>query len=215
MAAIVPAILTDDPAVFQAQLEEYKLFSRRIQIDASDGTFAPSTTVPLDNMQFPEGINIDVHVMSARPSEHLSSILTLKPALCIMHAEVNDDLADLTTQLHAAGIKVGLALLKGTFPGRVKDLIANVDHVMIFAGDLGHQGGNIDMLQIEKVPLIRAIKTDVEIGWDGGANLSNVRALAHAGIDVINIGSALSRAADKAAMYQSLVAESEKKGVLV
>ena len=86
---------------------------------------------------------------------------------------------------------------------------------MIFAGDLGHQGGNIDMLQIEKVPLIREIKPDVEIGWDGGANLSNVRALAHAGIDVINIGSALSRAADKSAMYQSLVAESEKKGVLV
>lgn len=215
MAAIVPAILTDDPAVFQAQLEEYKLFSRRIQIDASDGTFAPSATVPLNNVQFPDGLTLDIHVMSARPSEHLATILALKPALCIIHAEVDDNLAGLTTELHAAGIKVGLALLKGTFPGKVKDLITNVDHVMIFAGDLGHQGGAIDMLQIEKVPLIRAIKPDVEIGWDGGSNLSNVRALAHAGVDVINVGSALSRASDKAAMYQSLVAESEKKGVLI
>lgn len=215
MAIICPAILTDDPAVFQAQLEEYKTFSRRVQIDSSDGTFAPSTTVPLNGAQFPEGLNVDVHVMSARPSEHLSTILALKPSLCIMHAEVDDNLSGLTTELHAAGIKVGLALLKGTFPGKIKDLIANVDHVMIFAGDLGHQGGNIDMLQIEKVPLIRAIKPDVEIGWDGGSNLSNVRSLAHAGIDVINVGSALSRAADKSAMYQSLVAESEKKGVLV
>lgn len=215
MATIVPTVLTDDPAVFQAQIEEYKTFSRRIQIDASDGTFAPSATIPLNNIQIPEGVNADIHVMSARPSEHLATILALKPSLCIMHAEVDDNLAGLTTELHNAGIKVGLALLKGTFPGKVSDLIVNVDHVMIFAGDLGHQGGNIDMLQIEKVPLIRAIKPDVEIGWDGGANLSNVRALAHAGIDVLNIGSALSRAADKAAMYQSLVAESEKKGVLV
>lgn len=215
MATIVPAILTDDQAVFQAQLEEYKLFSRRIQIDASDGTFAPSTTVPLDDAQFPEGLSIDIHVMSARPSDHLATILNLKPALCILHAEVNDDLTGLTNQLHNAGIKVGIALLKGTFPGKVKNLIANADHAMIFAGDLGHQGGNIDMLQIEKVPLIRAIKPDIEIGWDGGSNLSNVRALAHASIDVVNVGSALSRAADKAAMYQSLVAESEKKGVLV
>lgn len=215
MATIVPTVLTDDPAVFQAQLEEYKTFSRRIQIDASDGTFAPSATIPLSSIQIPEGVNADIHVMSARPSEHLATILALKPSLCIMHAEVDDNLAGLTTELHNAGIKVGLALLKGTFPGKVSDLIVNVDHVMIFAGDLGHQGGNIDMLQIEKVPLIRAIKPDVEIGWDGGANLSNVRALAHAGIDVLNIGSALSRAADKAAMYQSLVAESEKKGVLV
>lgn len=215
MATIVPTVLTDDHAIFQAQLEEYKLFSRRIQIDASDGTFAPSATVPLDNIQIPEGLNIDIHVMSARPSDHLSTIMNLKPSLCIMHAEVDDNLTELINALHNAGIKAGLALLKGTFPGKVKDLITSVDHVMIFAGDLGHQGGNIDMLQIEKAPLIRTIKPDVEIGWDGGANLSNVRALAHAGIDVINIGSALSRAADKAAMYQSLVAESEKKGVLV
>lgn len=215
MAVVVPAVLTDDPAVFRAQLEEYKLFSRRIQIDASDGTFASSTTVPLAGAEFPEGLNLDIHVMSARPSEHLATVLALKPSLCILHAEVDDDLAGLFNQLRAAGIRTGLALLKGTFPGKVKDLIASVDHVMIFAGDLGHQGGNIDMLQIEKVPLIREIKPDVEIGWDGGSNLSNIRALAQAGIDVINVGSALARAADKAAMYQSLVAESEKKGVLI
>ena len=56
---------------------------------------------------------------------------------------------------------------------------------------------------------------DIEIGWDGGANLSNVRALAHAGIDVINVGSAITQATDPAAMYQSLLTESDKKGVLV
>lgn len=71
------------------------------------------------------------------------------------------------------------------------------------------------MLQAEKVPLIRAINPTVEIGWDGGANLSNVRALAHDEVNVINVGSAISSAADPAAMYQSLVAESEKKGVLL
>lgn len=62
---------------------------------------------------------------------------------------------------------------------------------------------------------MRALKQDLEIGWDGGVNLSNVRALAHAGIDVINVGSAITQAADKEAMYQSLVVESEKKGVLL
>lgn len=106
-------------------------------------------------------------------------------------------------------------MIKTTFPGRVANLIQVADHVMIFAGELGSQGGVIDMMQTEKVPLIRNIKADVEIGWDGGANLSNVRALAHAGIDVINVGSAITQAADAAAMYQSLLAECEKKGVLI
>ena len=153
--------------------------------------------------------------MSARPSEHLSDIIKLKPRLCILHAEVDDDLAAVFAKLREAGIKTGLALIKTTFPGRVSNLIQEVDHVMIFAGELGSQGGTIDMMQTEKVPLVRNIKPDVEIGWDGGANLSNIRALAHAGIDVINVGSAITQAADAAAMYQSLVTESEKKGVLV
>lgn len=215
MSTIVPTITTDDPAVFNANITEFSQFAKRIQVDASDGTFAPTMMVPLSSMAFPEGVTIDLHVMSARPSEHLADILNLKPALCILHAEVDDDLTGIVAQLRSAGIKFGLALLKGTFPRKAQNLIATADHVMIFAGDLGRQGGAIDMLQIEKVPLIRAIKPDLEIGWDGGANLSNVRALAHSGIDVINVGSALSKAADKPAMYQSLVAECEKRGVLV
>ncbi len=215
MSLIVPTITTDDQAVFDANLAKFSQFSKRIQIDASDGSFAPTNMVPLTNMKFPENVSIDLHLMTARPSEHLATVLSLKPSLCILHAEVDDNLPGLFAQLRSAGIKVGIALLKSTFPGKVRELIASADHAMIFAGELGRQGGNIDMLQIEKVPLLRAIKSDLEIGWDGGANLSNVRALAHAGIDVINVGSAISKAADPAAMYQSLVAESEKKGVLV
>lgn len=215
MTAIVPTVTTDDPAVFNANVAAFSQFTKRIHIDASDGTFAPTTMVPLTSMSFPEGLTVDLHVMSARPSEHLADILNLKPALCILHAEVDDDLAGIIAQLRSAGIKFGLALLKGTFPRRVQNLITTADHVMIFAGELGRQGGAIDMLQIEKVPLLRAIKPDLEIGWDGGANLSNVRALAHSDLDVLNVGSAISKAADKAAMYQSLVAESEKRGVLV
>lgn len=218
MSMIVPTITTDDPAVFSTNLAAFSQFAKRIQIDTSDGTFAPTTMVPIANlssMSFPEGVAIDLHIMSARPSEYLADVLNLKPSLCILHAEVNDDLNNIIAQLKSAGIKFGLALLKGTFPRKVQNLITIADHVMIFAGELGRQGGAIDMLQIEKVPLIKAIKPDVEIGWDGGANLSNVRALAHSDIDVINVGSALSKATDKPAMYQSLLAECEKRGVLI
>lgn len=215
MAMIVPTITTDDAVQLRENLAKFSQFSNRVQIDTSDGSFAPSTLVPIANLQIPENAEIDLHVMSARPSEHLHDILNLKPRLCILHAEVDDDVEGLFSQLKSSGIKAGLALIKTTFPGRVANLIQSADHVMIFAGELGSQGGNIDMLQIEKVSLIRNIRPDVEIGWDGGANLSNVRALAHAGVDVINVGSAITQAADAGAMYQSLLAECEKKGVLI
>lgn len=215
MAVIVPTITTDQQSVFDANLTEFSQFTKRIHVDVSDGTFAPTNLLPLSSVHNAEGITMDVHLMTARPSEHLADILRLKPSLCIVHAEVDDDVQAFFAQLKNAGIKPGIALLRSTLPKRVEERIAMAEHVMIFAGDLGSQGGTIDLLQTEKVPLIRAIKPDLEIAWDGGVNLSNVRAVAHAGVDVINVGSAISRATDKAAMYQSLMEECEKKGVLI
>ena len=89
------------------------------------------------------------------------------------------------------------------------------DHVLVFAGEIGKQGGEADMMQTEKVPLIKAIKPEVEIGWDGGANLRNVRAIMHSGVDVINVGSAIAIASDPGAMYEALVADLDKRGVVV
>lgn len=215
MAIIVPTITTNDPAVYDASMAEFSQFTKRIHVDASDGTLAPTILLPLSNIHGAEGITLDIHLMSARPSEHLADIVRIKPSLCIVHAEVDDDLPTLFTHLKNAGIKVGVALLRTTFPKRVQERIALVDHVMIFAGELGTQGGTIDMLQTEKVPLVRALKPELEISWDGGVNLTNVRAVAHSGVDVIDVGSAISNAPDKAAMYQSLMVESEKKGVLI
>lgn len=215
MAVVVPTITTDNQEFFAQSLTQFSQFTKRIQIDVSDGSFAPTTTVSLRDITVSEGLNIDLHLMSARPSEHLPEILALKPSLCILHAEADDDLPNVFQQLRNADIKVGVALIKTTFPGKVNELLAQADHAMIFAGDLGRQGGVADMMQIEKVSILRALKSSLEIGWDGGINLSNIRALAHADIDVLNVGSAITAADNPSEMYQALVAESEKKGVLI
>jgi ribulose-phosphate 3-epimerase len=63
--------------------------------------------------------------------------------------------------------------------------------------------------------LVRNIKPELEIGWDGGANLTNIRALAHADLDVINVGSALAQAENPADMFNQLVAEIDTSGVVL
>ncbi|MBQ9019985.1 hypothetical protein IJ096_01540 [Candidatus Saccharibacteria bacterium] len=212
---IVPTITTADPKVYQSQFTEFPKFTKRIQLDIADGEFTPVATLPLSIIRWPEGLQIDLHMLVLRPSEHLKRILELKPSLCILHAEANEDLTPTFDTLAAAGIKTGLALLKTTYPGRVKAYIEKVDHVLIFSGNLGQQGGTADMLQIEKVPLIRAIKSDLEIGWDGGANLKNARAIAQSDIDVINVGSAITNAADPAAAFKALSEDLDKRGVVL
>ena len=213
--SIVPAILTDNKQEYRAQVERINTFTRRVQIDVTDGVFAPFPTLDITNVWWPKGWQADLHLMAAKPSEHLGIAMKLEPSLCILHAEASEDLTPSFTALKEAGIKTGLALLPSTFPGNVKHYIDMVDHVLIFAGQLGAQGAPADLMQMEKIPLVRAMKPELEIGWDGGANMSNVRALAHADLDVINVGSAISTAADPASVFQELVSEIDKNGVLL
>lgn len=212
---IVPAVLTNNKQDFRAQLERINMYAHRIQIDITDGVFAPNETLDITNVWWPRDWTVDIHMMVAQPSFYMDTILKLHPSLCIFHAETNDNLLPLFDMLHAQGIRTGVALLPSTYPGIAKAYIDAADHVLIFAGKLGEQGGAADMMQMEKIEIIRGMKPEVEIGWDGGANLTNIRALAHADLDVINVGSALSKAENPSAVYQEMVAELDKSGVVI
>ncbi len=213
---IVPAILTDNKVDYRTQIERINVFTRRVQIDVTDGVFTPAQTLDITNVWWPRNWAADLHLIVAKPSEYLETVLKLSPSLCILHAEVQEDLLPIFSTLKEHGIKAGVALLPATYPGSVKGYIEAADHVLIYAsGSLGVQGSKADMMQTEKVQLIRAIKSEVEVGWDGGANMSNIRALAHADIDVINVGSAIAQAENPAAVFDELVAEIDKGGVVL
>ena len=213
--SIVPAILTDNKQDFRAQVERINVFTRRVQIDVTDGVFAPTQTLDITNVWWPKNWEADLHLMATNPSQHLDTVLKLGPSLCILHAEASEDLTPSFQALKDAGIKVGVALLPSTYPGNVKPYIDMAAHVLIFAGQLGMQGNPADLMQMEKIPLVRNMKPEVEIGWDGGANMTNVRALAHADLDVINVGAAISQAENPAAAFEELVAEIDKNGVVL
>jgi ribulose-phosphate 3-epimerase len=212
---IVPTITTADPAVYRSQMERINLFSHHVHIDVTDGVFAKNQTIRLGDVAWPQGWQADLHLMVAEPSKCVGDVIRKMPSLCSFHAEVQEDLTPSFAALKEKGIKTGLVLLQSTFPGAVKQYIEMVDHVLIFAGQLGMQGGTADMMQMEKIALIRAIKPDVEIGWDGGANMTNIRALAHADLDIINVGSALAKAENPKAVYEEMVAEIDKSGVML
>lgn len=212
---IAPTLLTSDANEFTKLIGLYPTFAKRMQIDVVDGSFVATTTIPESAITaLPTAIPIDFHMMVARPSEHLPHILRLKPNLCIFHAEATEDLLPVFAQLKQAGIKAGVALLQRTYPGSVEQYIKAADHVLIFAGNLGKNGGDADLLQVEKVKLIREINPEVEIGWDGGVKLENLRTLAHSDINILNVGSAM-KTEDPKATYEELMQEREARGVRI
>lgn len=212
MTIIAPTITTNDPAVYARRLEDFLTFASRIQIDITDGQFAPSQTINLNQVYWPPAdkreCKIDLHLMLQRPIDWLDQIVAVVPDKVILHAESDDAgrmLPRIYEHLQRFGMQVGVALLPETQPANVADIIRVVDSVLIFGGHLGYQGGVADLTQLGKIPAIQQINSTVTIEWDGGANLSNVSQIAAAGVDQINIGSAISGASDPAAAYRQLV----------
>lgn len=212
MTIIAPTITTNDPAVYARRLEDFLTFAPRIQIDITDGQFAPSQTINLNQVYWPPAdkreCKIDLHLMLQRPIDWLDQIVAVVPDKVILHAESDDAgrmLPRIYEHLQRFGMQVGVALLPETQPADVADIIRAVDSVLIFGGHLGYQGGVADLTQLGKIPAIQQINSTVTIEWDGGANLSNVSQIAAAGVDQINIGSAISGASDPAVAYRQLV----------
>jgi len=214
MSVVAPAILAETPDDYKAAVERVHPFAQRVHIDICDGEFAPSFTIGAAQVWWPQEWVVDIHAMVARPSEHLETLVSLKPHMIIFHAEVQEDLAPILQHVKQFGIKAGVALLRPTVPSTVTAAIEAADHVMIFSGDLGKYGGTASLMQLEKVRLIRAIRQDLEIGWDGGANVENAYSLAQGGIDVLNVGGVIAKADDPQATYTALVNEINKHGVI-
>ena len=214
MGEIVPTILSETAEEYKASVERLQSFDRRVHVDISDGEFTPSFLVAENQLYWPPTWQVDVHAMVARPSEHIAALIALKPSLIIIHAEIQEDRAALINQIKAAGIKAGIALLRTTVPSTLADVIKIADHVMIFSGDLGKNGGTASLMQLEKVRLVKAINPAAEIGWDGGVTIENAYTLAQGGVTVLNTGSEISQAEDPAAVFAALTKEINKNGVI-
>lgn len=214
MSVIAPAVLADSSDDYKVQVSRIHEFAQRVHIDIADGEFTPNFTVAASQIWWPQEWEVDIHAMVARPSDHVQTLIGLKPHMIIFHAEVEEDLVPVLKMVKQAGIKAGVALQRSTVPESVKSAIEAADHVMIFSGDLGSYGGTANLMQLEKVRLVKAIKADVEIGWDGGVAAENAYSISQGGVDVLNAGGAIAKAQDPQQAYATLVGEINKGGVL-
>lgn len=212
MTIIAPTITTDQPAVYAQRLEQFLAFAPRIQIDITDGEFAPSQTINLNQLYWPptdrRQAKIDLHLMMRRPIDWLDQIVSLAPDKVILQAESAEaatKLPQIFDHFRRFGIVPGLALLPKTQPAEVANLIKTTDDVLVFGGHLGYQGGKADLSQLDKIAAIKQINNRAVIEWDGGASVDNVKTIAAAGADQINVGSAISSSDNVRAAYDALV----------
>ncbi|MDB5184619.1 MAG: rpe [Candidatus Saccharibacteria bacterium] len=206
MAIICPTVTAFTEHEYKERLLQLMPFAERIHIDLMDGEFAPTKSPDLGYVWWPHELEtVDIHLMYQNPMEHLARLIELKPHMVIVHNEASVHHMHFAAELHKAGIKAGLAILHDTPIEWAYQIMHSFDHVLVFSGDLGHQGGQADLGLLDKVRKIREHHPEAEIGWDGGINADNIAELAAGGVDVLNVGGFIAKSSDPHAAYGTLV----------
>ncbi len=201
---ICPTVTAYDEHTFRQQVERVAHFVERLHLDFMDGDFTPKKSPSIGSAWWPAGVKADFHIMYRHPNNCIAELTRLKPNLVILHAEAEGDFFAMADQLKAAGIKVGLAILKHTPISKIEPALEVVDHILIFSGDLGSFGGRADVNLLEKVEAVKVIDPNIEVGWDGGINDKNASQLIEGGVDVLNVGDFIQRAEHPGAAYATL-----------
>lgn len=202
---IYPAITTNNIIEFQNQFESYLKFSEYIHIDFADGSITPNKLIQLEGMQFTAGNKITLHIMAADPFLYLNQIIKLKPRRVIFPFNISFDNPLFATRLREADIESGIYISDPLELDDAKWQFAHFQEVMLFAGNLGFQGAeaNLDLLKI--VADIKKFAPFIEIGWDGGVNLNNVKLIASYKIKNIVSGGFITKNGDYQKAYDKLV----------
>lgn len=204
MVKVVPTILATTIDDYETRLKRVLPFAKRIHIDISDGKFTDTTTIGIGQVECDEGLVVDLHLMVSDPERAVKAVVELKPSLVIIHFESDGEHDELFEALHEAGIKAGLAILPETSIDEVAELLGLVDHLLVFTGTLGHNGGQFKPQCLAKVAQARAINPDLEIAVDGGVDdITGAKAVA-AGVEVLDCGSFIHQAGDPEAAYRKL-----------
>jgi ribulose-phosphate 3-epimerase len=207
MAVICPTITAENPHTYREQIERVQPFAKRLHIDLMDGVFTPNKSIDIAKLWWPENMIIDMHVMFKEPSKYLEDFLRLKPELVVIQAESDCDIPEIAAKLNKASIKCGVALLPETTVDSITFAFAEIQHILIFSGNLGYQGGSeADLQLLHKVKQIKQLNPSLEIAWDGGINDQNVRQLTDGGIDVLDVGGFIHNSQNPEEAYNTLTA---------
>lgn len=203
MSVICPTITAKTEADYRTQLKHVS-FAKRLHIDISDGVFAPTKLIALRAADVLHGKVVDLHFMCLEPLRYMEKAINFQPNLVIVHAEAKGGFIELAKELKNNGIKVGVALLPETEVKIIMPALKFIDHVLVFGGKLGYQGGEADLSLLRKAKDVRAFNPSIEIGWDGGVNYKNANQICQAGIDVLNVGGFIQKSQNPEDAYRTL-----------
>ncbi|MBD8489234.1 ribulose-phosphate 3-epimerase [Echinicola sp. CAU 1574] len=201
---VAPSVLASDFANLQSEIEMLNESSADyIHIDIMDGVFVPNISFGLPVV---EAINVhakkplDVHLMIVNPDQYLKSFSDAGASVISVHLEACPHLHRTIQAIKELGCKAGVAINPHSSVELLRDIIRDIDQVIVMSVNPGFGGQKFIEHTYAKVRALKAIITasgaETKIEIDGGVNLENAPKLIDAGADILVAGSFVFKSSD-------------------
>lgn len=193
---VLPSLLLCDFANLEREvrtLEEAGV--RALHLDVMDGSFVPNLTYGMPIVAALRKITplpLDVHLMIDQPQRYLRQFADAGADLITFHIEAAPAAKPLIDEIHALGLKAGVALNPATPLGTLDAFLGDIDLVLVMSVPAGFGGQKFHDVALEKLQSLRSrVRHEVILEVDGGVNASTIAKCAQAGARWFVVGSAI------------------------
>ena len=219
--SVVPVILPESFDDIASHAARVRGLVPRMQIDITDGSYAPTKTWPYMNddhlsalmsqdegLPFWEDISYEVDMLIREPEAALDTWIDAGVAGAIIHIESTDAHADILKNVRDKGVELGWGIKPGTPNEKLFEIIDThgmPDFVQCMGSDdIGHSGIELDPQVYEKIADIRARYPELPIAVDIGVNADTAPELVEVGATKLVAGTAVFGSADAAESIEML-----------
>ena len=184
-----------------------------VHCDVMDGVFVPNISFGFPVMEAVARHTqkpLDVHLMIVNPDRYVGAVRDCGAMMMNVHYEACTHLHRTVQSIHDAGMKAGVTLNPATPVCLLKDIIEELDMVLLMSVNPGFGGQSFIAHTVRKVSELKCLieetgsKALVEV--DGGINIHTGALVAEAGADVLVAGSSVFNSPDPVLAIAELAA---------